>query len=55
MEVIWTNMEGASEALWNAAGDAVNFVMTTPLAQVGVIVGIIGIGCGLASRFLFAH
>jgi hypothetical protein len=55
MTELLTNMGEVSTALWEAAGDAANFVMTTPLAQVGVIVGIIAIGCGLASRFLFAH
>ena len=44
-----------SGALWDAAGDAVGFIMETPLAQVGVIIGIIGVGCLLAKKFLFAH
>lgn len=55
MESLFTNMTQVSTVLWDAAGDAAAFIMETPLAQVGVIVGIIGIGCGLASRFLFAH
>lgn len=55
MTELLTNMTEVSTALWNSAGDAVEFVMTTPLAQIGVIIGIIGVGCGLASRFLFAH
>ncbi len=55
MTELLTNMTEVSTALWNAAGDAVGFIMETPLAQVGVIIGIIGVGCGLASRFLFAH
>lgn len=55
MAELLTNMAGVSTALWDAAGDAVTFVMETPLAQVGVIIGIISIGCSLAGRFLFAH
>ena len=52
---IFDNMGDTSSAMWSAAKDAVAFVMKTPLAQIGVILGIVGIGCLLAKRFLFAQ
>lgn len=44
-----------SGALWSAAKDAVAFVMKTPLAQIVVVLGIVGIGCLLVKRFAFAQ
>lgn len=55
MESFITGIRDTSTALWNAAGDAVEFVMTTPLAQVGVIIGILSVGVILAKKYLFAH
>lgn len=52
---ILDNLGSISSGLWDAAKDAVNFIMTYPLAQIVVIMGIIGVGCVLAKRFLFAQ
>lgn len=52
---ILDNLSPISSGLWSSAKDAVNFVMTYPLAQIVVIIGIIGVGCVLAKRFLFAQ
>ncbi len=49
------NLGSISSAIWSGAKDATNFVMKTPLAQIVVILGIIGVGCLLAKRYLFAH
>lgn len=52
---ILDNLSSISSALWSGAKDATAFVMKTPLAQIVVILGIIGVGCLLAKRFLFAQ
>lgn len=52
---ILDNLGPISSGLWDSAKDAVGFVMKYPLAQIVVIIGIIGVGCVLAKRFLFAQ
>lgn len=52
---IFERLSSVSTALWDAAGDAVAFVMETPLAQVSVSVGLIVIGCIFAKKYLFAQ
>lgn len=49
------NLSPISSGLWSAAKDAVAFIMKTPLAQISVILGIVGIGCLLAKRYVFAQ